>query len=42
MQLNIWGFEVVNNQALVALTAGLLACAVAGIRAIDKRTPRIE
>ena len=42
MQLNIWGFEVVNKQALVALTAGLLACAVAGIRAIDKRTPRIE
>ncbi len=40
MRLNVLGFEMVNKQVLMLLTAVMLACAVAGIRAIDKRTPK--
>jgi MFS family permease len=40
MHFNILGFEVVNKQALMVLTALALAFAVVGIRAIDKTTPR--
>lgn len=40
MKLNVFGFEMVNKQALMVVTSFLLIGAVAGIRAIDKTTPK--
>lgn len=40
LHLRFFGFEVVNKQALMVFAAAMLACAVIGIRAIDKRTPK--
>ncbi len=42
MHFNVFGFEMVNKQVLMLVAAVMLAFAVVGIRAIDKKTPRNE